>query len=288
MGLRVFVCGILMAVPAHAAPLLSIDFNHRLNTPAGSTQAGFTSFIINSNSSATAVQSNTTVRLIGTHQVSLSATPFHRGYTDRSHAMPTNQGAFTESLLLRDGVYSPDARDGGLNILITNLPATNRVQVTVWSYDWLSGPIRASDWYANGVLLRRAFQFTNSPSPVSNEQCRFTFTAMVDSAGRLLIEGRRNAMSTNEGGLPHPAVYLNALRIDREPLEILKVEPSGTELRLTFVVWPQPGSYVVEEFTGGQWRDTIGVVYGAAVNNRVTARFPRPNGARLYRVRYNY
>jgi hypothetical protein len=293
MTARALVCVIFVALPASAAPLLSIDFNHRLNDPVTSTHAGFTSFMISSNVSETSPQTNATIRTIGTNRVTLWGNGLLRGYQDRSHAQPTNQAGFTESLLLRDGVYSVDTTtNGGLNVLIENLPRSYRVQVTVWSFDWLSEPIRASDWYANGALVRQAYQFTNSALPISNEQCRFSFKAMVDAFGQLLIEGRRNAMSTNQSNNVYPGVYLNALRIDPDPLEILGIQPSGNELRLTFVVWPQPGTYVVEETdsqsSSFQWGEVGGVVYEGAVNNRVTARLPRPNGVRFYRVRYDY
>jgi hypothetical protein len=290
MTARVYaiVCGLALALSAQGAPLLSIDFNHRTNDPAATTFPGFASFLINSNISATTEQTNATMRTIGPYRITLTGNGFNRGYMDRSHARPTNQGAFTESLLLRDGVYSRDTTtNGGLNVLIENLPPSNRVQVTIWSFDVLSIPVPTSDWYANGVLGRYAYRFTNSVPPISNEQYRFSFTAVVDAAGHLLIQGRRNPMSTNQVGV-QPGVYLNALQIDPEPLEILATEVVGNELRLTFVVRPQPGEYVVEESVGTQWRGTTGVVYSAAVNNRVTGRFARPNGARVYRVRYEY
>jgi hypothetical protein len=287
---------------------LSIDFNHRTNNSATTTFPGFTPFVITSNIADTVEQTNATMRTIGPFRITLTGNGQNRGYNDRSHALPTNQAAFTESLLLQDCVYSRDTTaSGGLNLQIENLVPSNRVQVTLWSFDAVAGPIRASDWYANGVLARYAYQFTNSALPVSNEQYRFSFVATVGANGQLLIQGRRNPMSTNAvPPLLWPAVFLNALQIEPEPLEIVSSEVSGGELRLTFVVRPEPGEYVVEEMDGdsrssslqsssvqsslvqNEWRAVSGVVYGAVVNDRVTARFGRPNGARLYRVRYDY
>lgn len=289
MKAHVIFCLIGLAASVRAAPLLSIDFNCRTNSFSTNTQPGFTAFLIDSNISISALQSNETVRTIGSYRVRIWGNGRNPGCGDRFHALPTNQGAFTESQLLRDCVWSPDTTtNGGLNVRIENLPATNRFLVTVWSFDELSAPIRASDWYANKVLRRRAYQFTNSVMPTRNDQYRFSFTAVTDGAGELLIEGRRNAMSTNEFRNILPGVYLCALQIDPEPLDILGIATNGAEVRITFVVRPQPGGYVVEETSGGAWITTPGAVYSSPVNNRVTARFPKPAQSRLYRIRYNY
>jgi hypothetical protein len=160
------------------------------------------------------------------------------------------------------------------------------VQVTIWSYDVNSEPIRASDWYANGFLVRRAYQFTNSVAPTNNEQYRFSFAATVSGSGQLLIEGRRNPMSISPFQVHLPAVFLNALRIDPEPLDITSVVISGSDLVLEFVVRPEPGTYGVEQTTGGPWSVTSGVTFSLPANNRVTARFPRPNRPTIYRIRY--
>ena len=289
MKSRVIFLVIGLVASVRGAPLLSIDFNCRTNSGSTNTQPGFSSFLITSNISISALQTNETVRTFGAYRVHLSGNGSNKGYGDRWRAFPTNQAGFTEGQLLRDCVWSPDSTtNGGLNIVLEGFPATNRFLVTIWSFDDNSQPIRASDWYANKVLARRAYQFTNSIMPVDNEQYRFSFTAVTDGVGQLLIEGRRNAMSTNDFGNRLPSVYLNALQIDPEPLDILNIVTNGAELRITFVVRPQPGGYVVEETAGNSWLPTSGVVYSTPVNNRVTARFPRPTQPRLYRIRYNY
>jgi hypothetical protein len=283
---RVLLCSLLLTAAVTAAPLLSIDFDCRTNVQ---TQPGFSSFLITSNISASTSQTNATMRTFGSYRVTLSGSGLNRGYLDRSRELPVNQAAFTESQLLQDCVWSSDTTtNGGLNVLIENLPPTNRLLITIWSFDEASPPVRASDWYANDLLVRRAYQFTNSVMPIRNDQYRLSFTAIVSPSGQLLIEGRRNAMSTNTIGNTWPAVFLNALQIDPEPLEILTVVTNGNELRLTFVIRPQPGTYVIEETAGGAWTTTSGVIYGTPANNRVTARFPRPAQTRLYRIRYNH
>ena len=289
MTMRVPFFVLALAASVDAAPLLSIDFDCRTNSGPAHTQPGFSSFLITSNISDSTQQTNATMRTFGAYRVTLSGNGMNRGYTDRFWSLPTNQALFSEAQLLRDSVHSADiTTNGGLNVLIENLPPSNRLQITVWSFDASSPPIRASDWYANGVLVRRAYQFTNSIPPLRNDQYRFSFTALVSPTGHLLIEGRRNDMSTNSLGNTWPSVFLNALQIDPEPLEILTIVTNGNELRLTFVVRPQPGTYLVEETAGAAWTTTSGAIYSTPANNRVTARFPRPTQTRLYRVRYNY
>ena len=281
-----FLAVVATTATATAAPFLSVDFNCRTNPL---TFPGFTGFVINSNISPATVQTNPTTRTIGPYRLTLSANGLNPGYTDRLNDLPTNQSAFTESGLLRDTVYSVDSSaQGRLDLRIENLPASNRVKVTVWSFDAFHGPVRASDWYANGVLVVADYRFTNTALPTSNEEYRFSFVATVSGAGELLIQGRRNPASVNVAGTPQRSVFLNAVQVEREPLEGVRAEAVGSELRVTFVVWPEPGSYEVEEYLGGQWRALAGVVYGAPVENRVTARFGRPGGQRFYRVRYGY
>lgn len=285
-GLHFNLCLLAFSLSLPAAPLLSIEFNCRTN-PIPS--AGFVSFLINSNISISAVQTNPATRTIGTNRITLSGGGANPGHGDHSRPEPVNQAAFTESTLLRDGVYSPDSSDQGrLDVRIENLPASSRLKVTVWSFDAAAAPVRASDWFANGLLVRSDYRFTNSVPPISNEQYRFSFLATIPASGDLLIQGRRNPASIGAAGIPHRSVVLNAIRIEPEPLEIVSLEPAGAELRLTFVVWPQPGTYGVDEYVSGQWRALGGVNYGAAAANRVTARFARPASTRFYRVRYNY
>ncbi|HTD85908.1 MAG TPA: hypothetical protein VK850_04970 [Candidatus Binatia bacterium] len=292
MNVRVLLWLVALPLAARAAPLLSIDFNCRTNSGSAQMQPGFSSFLITSNVSASTLQTNETLRTVGTNRVHVWGNGLNKGYGDLFRWLPTNQGAFSDGQLLRDCVYSPDTTtNGGLNVQIDNLSGSNRFLVTVWSFNEDSAPIRASDWYANKVLVRRGYQFTNSVLPVRNDQYRFSFTAFTDAAGQLLIEGRRNPVSTNANGaiFPVPGVYLNALQIDPEPLEIMNIATNASELRITFVVRPQPpGGYVIEETSGGAWNTFSGVSYSSPTNNRVTARFPRPSQPRLYRIRYNY
>ncbi len=289
MNAHIFLCLLALTAAARGASLLSIDFNCRTNSAATNTQAGFTAFLITSNVSISAFQTNETVRMFGTNRVHIWGNGLNRGYGDRYHVLPTNQGAFTESELLRDCVYLRDSTtNGGLNIQIDNLPATNRFLITLWSFDALSQPTRSSDWYANKVLVRPGYEFDNAVMPVRNDQYRFSFTAITDTNGQLLIEGRRNAKSTvGDTTVPQAAVFLNALQIDPEPLDILSISTNASELRIMFVVRPQPGSYTIEETTGLSWVATSGVSYSTPTNNRVVARFPTPTGSRLYRIRYN-
>ena len=232
----------------NAAPgtttLLALDFNERGVDPAVITQPGFTAFGINSNISATAIQTQATTRVFGSLSVTVSNTvPF--GYDDRLRATPTNRMDFTEALLLRDFVFSLDrTNNGGLDVFIEGLAANRAHRLTVWSFDVGSITNRASDWFANGVLVRGNFAFNGNVAPTNNDQYRFTFDIESDGSGRILLNGRRNAASVGNAGAPEFGVFLNALRvaeIDEPPtptgLGALMVNQNpGAYLRLPFNV----------------------------------------------------
>jgi hypothetical protein len=130
---------LILAVSAPAQIVLSIDINERGNDPATNTLAGFSSFLINSNVSATAIQTNATTQVFGGITVTLSNTA-PLGYDDRQRATPVDSGAFTEGLLLRDFIFSRDGSgNGGLDISIAGLVPNHNYRVVIWSFDTGSG-----------------------------------------------------------------------------------------------------------------------------------------------------
>lgn len=190
-------------------PVLSLDFNDRSTPAAGVTEVGFTSFVINSNGSATSTQSLPTTRTYGGITVTISNTPGFN-YDDRLRGNPANSGAFTESLLLRDYIRSEDGfGTGGLDITLNGLAVNALHRLTVWSFDDDSSTIKVSDWYANGLLVKNNYTFDPSVSPTSNGQYRFTFETNATGAGTMLVSGRRDPTSSGVG------VFLNALKVER-------------------------------------------------------------------------
>lgn len=189
--------------------LLAIDVNERGQSAAATTQSGFTSFVINSNGSSTAIQTQATTRVFGGITITVSNTAPY-GYDDRLRSTPTNSGAFTESLLLRDFVFSrDDTGTGGLDIGISGLEANRAHRLTVWSYDTSSMGNRVSDWSANGVSVTNGYTFNGSTLPTANDQYRFKFDTTATGAGTILLSGRRNLASATFG------VFFNALQIER-------------------------------------------------------------------------
>lgn len=196
------------SVSATVSTVLSVDFNERAQDPIATTLAGFQSFMLNSNVSATAIQTQATTRVFGAYTVTVSNTA-PLGYDDRLRTTPANTGTFVESLLFRDFIFSrDDTGTGGLDVLVTGLAANRLHRLTLWSYDSGSPGLRVADWSANGVLGTNNYSFDGNVLPTSDGQYRFFFSATSDSAGRLLLTGRRDPAST--GGL---GVFLNALRI---------------------------------------------------------------------------
>ena len=93
---------------------------------------GFQSFIINSNISATAIQTNASVRTFGNYTVTLNGFGANPGYDDRLRGTPVNSGAFSQSLLLRDVIFSPG---DGLDVTVDGLNPLEEYRVTVWAFD---------------------------------------------------------------------------------------------------------------------------------------------------------
>jgi hypothetical protein len=191
-----------------ASPVLAIDVNERGVDPAANTQAGFVSFVINSNVSSTTIQTQATTRVYGGLSITVSNTA-PLGYDDRLRTTPVNSGAFTDSLLLRDFIFSrDDTGTGGLDTTIAGLATNRSYRLTLWSFDSGSPGNRVSDWTANGVSVTNGYTFNGSTLPTSKEQYRFTFDTVSDGSGRILVSGRRNPASSVFG------VFINALEID--------------------------------------------------------------------------
>lgn len=196
------------SVGATTNSLLALDFNERGVDPTGNTQSGFVSFVINSNVSSTAIQTQATTRVFGVISITVSNTA-PLGYDDRLRSTPVNSGAFTDSLLLRDFIFSrEDTGTGGLDVTIAGLAANQAYRLMLWSFDTGSAGPRVSDWSANGVSITNGYAFDGSVLPTSNDQHRFTFDASSSASGKIVVSGRRNPTSSTFG------VFLNALEID--------------------------------------------------------------------------
>ncbi|MGI8604618.1 MAG: lamin tail domain-containing protein [Verrucomicrobiales bacterium] len=196
-----------------AGPLLSIDITDRdSNTPA-LLEPGFQAFVIGNVGGNAAIQTGPITRTFGAYSVTL-ANSGTDGYDDRLRTTPANSGAFTESLLLRDFVFSRDQTGtSGLDVTVAGLPANSVVRVSIWSFDTSSAGSRVADWSCNGIVIRENYTFNGSTLPSTNDQYRFDFTSTTNASGQLLIQGRRDPSSATFG------VFLNALRVESLSLQ---------------------------------------------------------------------
>lgn len=189
--------------------VLRLDMNRRTSDTNANTMPGFSPFTID----GTGVITNATVRTYGTISVTLSNTPGF-GYDDRLNAGPNTNGVFTESLLLRDYVYSRSrTNNGGLDLTLDGLTPNKAHAITVWSFDVVNFGLRVSDWYANGVLVKDNYTFNAAIAPTNNAQYQFTFETIADAAGRIVINARRDSTSVNASGQADYGVFLNALQV---------------------------------------------------------------------------
>src|SRR5690606_5260804 len=125
------------------------DFNDRSEPTY--TQTGFQPFVLNGGPE---VQTDPTTRLFGDIDVTVSDASGGEGFQDRHRSGgPGNLGAFTESQLLSDFIFSNNRDSLGLDVTIGGLLPGEVYTLTAWSYDEGSGGSdRVSDWTANGVL----------------------------------------------------------------------------------------------------------------------------------------
>lgn len=199
-------------IAASTEVVLAVDFNARSANLPGNTQSGFASFAAN----GTGIQTTPVTRTFGALSVTVSNNSSAYGYDDRLRATPTDSGALTESLLLRDFIFSRDnTSTNGLDVWVTGLAPGQEYQATVWSFDSGSPGNRVSDWYANGLPVASNYTFNGSVLPAANTNARFGFAARADAQGRLWIAGRRDPASVDAGGAASFGVFLNALQLSR-------------------------------------------------------------------------
>src|ERR1043166_442564 len=211
--LAVLLCAFaLCSRSALAQTVLAVDFNDRSTDPSTVTHAGFNSFLIASNVSATAIQTGALARTFGALTVTVSGSGSNPGYDDRLRTAaqgPPNAGTFDQTLLLRDFIFSQDTASGGLNLTVDGLTPNQVYQATIWSFDSQTTGGRISDWTANGFLVKSGYAFNGSVAPPNNSQYQIAFKIAASPSGQIAIQGRRN--STSPAGF---AVFANALQLD--------------------------------------------------------------------------
>ncbi len=194
------------STPPAQAPLLSVDFNIR-TAAAADTMAGFTAFKA-SGATSPAPLSTDTVQTIGAYTVTVRQVG-GTTYDDRVRTTPANSGSFTQSLLLKDFIFSKGTATGtGLDVIVAGLAANTPYAFSVWSYDSGSPNNRVSDWSANGTVVKAGYTFAGGTLPTTDTQYRFDFTATTDATGKMTIGGRFVSAPAAS-----PAVFLNALQV---------------------------------------------------------------------------
>lgn len=153
----------------------------------------------------------------------------------------------TQAAIYNDFTFAGSATEGaGMRILIERLVPNAPYGVTIWSFDPVSTGSRVSDWTetASGapVVITNAYTFEATNLPSADFQYTFGGVLRASPAGKLQIEGRRNALSVNAAGNNDNGVFLNAIRLVAQPAgtRINRVEISGGTVRL-YVQGDYPG-----------------------------------------------
>ena len=191
--------------------ILAVDFSERGSSVL---QPGFSVFEIDSVGGSTAIQNAPSTRTFGSMTVTVEGAGGETGYDDRLRSTPVDNGALTESFLLRDFVFSRDSLgNGGLDVTVTGLVPLRAYRMTIWSFDSSSKGNRVSDWSANGDAAIENYSFGGQNLPSSNGEYQFTFEAVANGSGAVVISGRRDATSVDANSAASFGVFLNALEV---------------------------------------------------------------------------
>ncbi|HTD68339.1 MAG TPA: LamG-like jellyroll fold domain-containing protein [Candidatus Limnocylindria bacterium] len=257
---------------------LLIDFNNVGQESTVDTQTDFSSFTLDIANGA-----GPFTRTYGGAEVTLEG--IGCSLQTRKRTVPSNIVDFTEEKLLTDFVFAADtAADQGLNLAVNFLDPNQSYAVSIWSFDSVSGGNRISDWLVNGNLVKDDYTFNGSVNlPTNNAQYQFTFPAVADAQGRILIQGRRSASATAANNL-----FINALQVTRRDLLVRSIQATATNtLHLTLNVISATAAHRVEQKTNvadTAWFDVPEAVF-TTNGNALEIIIPTPDtGTRFYRV----
>jgi hypothetical protein len=117
--------------------------------------------------------------------------------------------------LYRDLIIADSASAGqGLVITVGGLTPGQQYSGRIWSYD--HGQVHnttntfLTDWSVNNVLVADDLK-SDGPAPVDALDKSFTFMAVANGSGQLVIQGLRDSASTGNG------VVINGLQLDAVP-----------------------------------------------------------------------
>lgn len=261
-----------------APSVLAIDFNER-NEASGNTESDFESFTLG----GIGAISSATSHLFGGVEVTVSGSNLTT-VDSRRRTTPINSGDFTQSLLLRDFIYStPTAGVNGLDVTIKYMKPDQLYTVTIWSFDTSNTGNRISDWYGNGLLLKDDYVFNGSVLPIDNQQYQFSFNVTSDANGTIKLEGRRDASSPTG-----PSVFLNALKVAIPSTRITNVILVDGKVRFTIETPDSAAAHTAQEtssLNSVSWTDVVGATPTILSPTSLQIEFPEPTGqTRFYRI----
>jgi hypothetical protein len=256
---------------------LSVDFNNTGQETVAETEAGFQSFAISGIGFGPYTRSygGVDLTLASVGAVNLES---------RRRALPTNNETFSQEQLLRDFVFARDTTtDQGMDLTAEYFKPNTTYTVALWSFDNSSVTLdRVSDWFANGVPVRSGYSFFGSNLPTSNDQYRFSFSAVSDADGKIVISGRR---SPSAGGSLN--VFLNAVEIKERKLRIVSIAPhDANTMRLVVDLLNPAGIHRVERKLNlnDAWTDVPEAFFEDPQGDTVGVLVPITSTTAFYRI----
>jgi hypothetical protein len=155
---------------------LAIDFNDRAGRGAANTFSGFSEFVL---AGTEGTAQTTSSRTFGAYTVAITSV----GGTldDRLRTTPIKNGPFTDSLLVKDFIFTGAVTGGqGFDVRVAGLVPNQSYLLELWSFDALSsGTLRSSDWTVNGSILWDDYGFNGANTPATTDDTKMAgaFTA---------------------------------------------------------------------------------------------------------------
>lgn len=214
----------LVAGAGHSASaaLLSVDVNDRSSIEAGDTVAGFSPFTLTGTTAAV----GGTTQAIGGYSMTVTAVNAlgapQGGIDDRDRSGPSTTPTLNQ--LYDDFIFTAGGVGvgGGIDLSIVSngaLTPNTSYLVSVYAFDQDSTTVpRTAAWFdgnnADAPVL--VTSFAAAAPPLTDDQYKFTGTALTDASGNLLLRARNTTPLTDTGGIT-PGVFINGLQIDVVP-----------------------------------------------------------------------
>ena len=209
---------------ASAAPLLAVDVNDRTEVDTPNSVLGFSAFQLTGTTAAVP----STSQMVNGYSITVTAVnaagTAQGGIDDRDRATPAATPNYAQ--IYDDFIFTATGvgMGGGINLAIVSngaLMPNTRYLFSVYAFDSGSTAApqpRTAAWFDGNNADAPLFitSFAGAALPTTDEQYKFTGSALTDASGNLLLRAR-NTTPNNTAGDIVPGVFVNGFEINEVP-----------------------------------------------------------------------